>query len=61
MRGAFVGSVGLDFDIGPGSSAGGVTDGQCRNSQHSKNCVSLFSCQKTKSKKKKLIHVSFLN
>ena len=33
------------------SSARELTDGRCRNSQHSKNCVSLSSCLKTKSKK----------
>ena len=37
----------------------GVGCGQCRNSQHSKNCVSLSSCRKTKLKK--LINVSYLN
>ena len=37
-----------------------LTEGRCRNSQHSKNCVSLSSCRKTKSQKK-LINVSYLN
>ena len=39
------------LDSGPASSAGELTEGQCRNSQHNKNCVSLSSCWKTKSKK----------
>ena len=29
----------------------GLTEGWCRNSQHSKNCVSLSSCRKPKSQK----------
>ena len=33
------------------SSAGELTEERCRNSQHSKNCISLSSCQKTKSQK----------
>ena len=37
----------------------GVGCGRCRNSQHSKNCVSLSSCRKIKLKK--LINVSYLN
>ncbi len=32
-----------------GQSSWGVDSGRCRNSQHSKNCVSLSSCRKTKS------------
>ena len=48
------------FDAGPGySSWGWVDSGRCRNSHHSKNCVSLSSCRKTKLKK--LINVSYLN
>ena len=50
----------LRFWLWAESSAGELTEGQCRNSQHSKNCVSLSSCQKTKSQKK-LINVSYLN
>ena len=37
----------------------GVGCGRCRNSQHSKNCVSLSSRRKTKFKT--LINVSYLN
>ena len=40
-------------------SSWGLTEGRCRNSQHSKNCISLSSCRKTKLKK--LINVSYLN
>ena len=46
--------------LGEGSSAGKLTEGRCRNSQHRKNCVSLSSCRKNKSQKK-LINVSSLN
>ena len=38
----------------------GLTEERCRNSQHSKNGVSLSSSRKTKSKKK-LIYISYLN
>ena len=41
MHRAFVGSVSWDLNLGEGSSAGELTKGRCRNSQHSKNCVSL--------------------
>ena len=47
----------LRFDSGPGQSSWGVDCGQCRNSQHSKNCLS--SCRKTEVKK--IINVSYLN
>ena len=40
------------------SSAGDLTEERCRNSQHSKNCVSFYSCRKTKLKKS--INVSYL-
>ena len=51
MRRAFVRSVSWDLNLGKGSSAGELTEGRCRNSQHCKNCVSLSSCRKTKSQK----------
>ena len=42
-------AVSWDLTLGRASPVGGVDCGQCRNSQHSKNCVSLSSCRKTKS------------
>ena len=39
----------LRFDSGPGQFSRGVDCRRCRNSQHSKNCVSLSSCRKPKS------------
>ena len=40
----------LRFRLWAGQSSWGLTEGQCRNSQHSKNCVSLSLCQKSKSR-----------
>ena len=45
--GAFVGSVSWDFDSGPRVQLG-LTEERCRNSQHSKNCISLTLYRKTK-------------
>ena len=59
MHHAFVGSVSWDFDSGPRVQLR-LTEERCRNSQHSKNCVSLSLCWKTKSPKK-LINVSELS
>ena len=47
-----VGSVSWALNLGKASSARGLTEERCRNSQHNKNCVSLSSCRKTKSKNK---------
>ena len=55
---AFVGSVSWDFDSGPRVQLG-LTEEWFRNSQHSKNCVSLSLCGKNKLKK--WINVSYLN
>ena len=49
MRSTFVRSESWDFDYGPGSPPGGWLEGLCRNSQDSKNCISLPSGRKTKS------------
>ena len=38
----------LRFWLWAERSAGELTEGRCRNSHHSKNCVSLSSCRKTK-------------
>ena len=48
MRGAFVGSVSWDLTLGRAVQLE-VGCGRCRNSQQSKNWVSLSSCRKTKS------------
>ena len=47
------------LDSEPASSVGELTEERCRNSQYSKNCVSLSSWRKPKLKK--LIKVSYLN
>ena len=58
IRSAFVGSESRDLTLGRAVHQG-VGCERCRNSRHSKNCVSLSSCRKTKLKK--LINVSYLN
>ena len=57
---AFVRSVSWDLDSGlPASSAGELTLERCRNSQHSKNYMSLSSCRNLEVKM--VIKVSYLN
>ena len=60
MRRTFAGSVSWDFELWEVSSAGKLTEEWFRNSQHSKNCVSL-SPRVEKLKDKKVIKVSYLN
>ena len=42
----------VEIGLWAGQFSWGVDCGRCRNSQHSKYCVSLSSCRKTKSQKK---------